>query len=471
MAPVLDISVAIGSVVGSLTTATTSAPTVTPYAPVGAGVQSAPSLFTTATTDITSHGPYEGTPTTTGAEQAYATLSATISPLPKTATYYNDNGKLQQPEVIPYQPFGGKGYDQVPVYQVESDHDFESLALGIHQELIELDLFHYGLALFNESEFEEAGLTKSDRDLLQYMAVQETGHATLVANMLGWDAAPRQCTYDYPFKTVREYIDFMQKRTRWGESGNWGFIGHLDSREVATLLVQAEAIEARQQSVFRQMLGLHPMPIWFAPGIPQSWHWTLLAQYISSCPENNTRVAWQNFPALHVADQPNPNRINANNTQPWELVGNRTGDPSDSTVVPDDDNCLETDETGSSCIAAISQDRYIPLSYPGKVINLTWDAPGAAVGPNNSYVTSTTAGEPAYVAWLGQYNLTYTPLTKTSNNSGSTYQPAGDVFQGDPALNGTAFIALTDTDELFLTPFNLSLINPHVAALGLYQAG
>jgi hypothetical protein len=32
------------------------------------------------------------------------------------------------------------------------------------------------------------------------------------------------------------------------------------------------------------------------------------------------------------------------------------------------------------------------------------------------------------------------------------------------------FIALTDSD-LFLTPFNLSMINPHVVALGVYQAG
>lgn len=351
---------------------------------------------------------------------------------------------------------------------MESDHDFESLALGIHQEYIELDLFHYGLAVFNESEFEAAGLTKEDRDLLQYMAVQEAGHATLLTNLLG-EAAPKQCTYDYPFTTVREYIDFMQKLTRWGESGNWGFLGHMDSREAATLLVQAEAIEARQQAIFRQLLGLHPMPIWFAPGIPQSWHWTLLSQYISSCPENNTRVVWQNFPALHVVNQPNPNRLHANDTEDWELVGNRTGDPSKSTI-PSDDSCVNNTETGYSCAPAISHDRVEPLSFPGREVFLTWDEPGLAVGPNNSYTTSTTAGEPRYVAWLGQFNLTYTPLTKTGANSGKTYQPKADTFETDPALNGTAFIALTDS-TLYVTPFNLSLINPHVRALGLYQAG
>jgi len=93
-----------------------------------------------------------------------------------------------------------------------------------------------------------------------------------------------------------------------------------------------------------------------------------------------------------------------------------------------------------------------------------------AVGPNNSYVTSTTAGQPTFVAWVSQLNLTYTPLTVTGANQGFTYQPANEVYQGDPAVNGTMFVALTDSD-LFLTPFNLSMINPHVFALGIYQAG
>jgi len=67
-------------------------------------------------------------------------------------------------------------------------------------------------------------------------------------------------------------------------------------------------------------------------------------------------------------------------------------------------------------------------------------------------------------------NLTYTPLNVTGQNKGWTYQPAREVYQGEGAANGTMFVALTDSD-LFLTPFNLSMINPHVAALGLYQAG
>ena len=139
----------------------------------------------------------------------------------------------------------------------------------------------------------EAGLTAEDRALIAHMAIQETGHATLLTNMLG-EAAPVQCTYNYPFRTVREFIDFNQKLTRWGESGVLGFLNHLDAREVGQMLLQSITVESRQQLTFRQMLGVPPQPEWFETGIPQSWAWTYLAQYISSCPANQTRLAWQN---------------------------------------------------------------------------------------------------------------------------------------------------------------------------------
>ncbi|ORY17756.1 ferritin-like domain-domain-containing protein [Clohesyomyces aquaticus] len=419
----------------------------------------------------TSHGPFSGTPTTTGAVTANTTLAQMIAPLPPnpTATYYNAQGVLLNPAPAPYTPNGGLGTNGTePRYLVNSDFDFESIALGLYQEWIELDLFNNGLAIFSDDDFLEAGLTAEDRSYIAFMAVQESGHATLLSNMLG-EAAPPQCTYDYPFRTVREFIDFNQKLTRWGESGVWGFINHLDSREVGQLLSQSIATEARQQMSFRQMLGLHPMPVWFETGIPQSWAWTYLAPYISSCPENTTRLAWQNFPVLHVVNQPNPNRFSPNDTKPNEVVGNRVADPSDS-LIPADESCVNLNVTGYACGPAIAHNRSEPLSFPGKQVNFTWDAPGQAVGPNNSYVTSTSAGTPAFVAWVSQLNLTYTPLTITGNNSGFTYQPASVVYQGDPAANDTMFVALTDAD-IFLTPFNLSMINPHVAALGLYQAG
>ncbi|KAF2673203.1 hypothetical protein BT63DRAFT_149401 [Microthyrium microscopicum] len=438
--------------------------------PKGTESGAAPPRVSSDPTGHTSHGPFSGTATTTGAVTR-AFLASSIPALPPnpTATYYNTDGYLQHDEPAPYTPAGGLGTNGTePRYMVESDFDFESIALGLYQEWIELDLFNNGLAVFSAEDFAAVGLTAEDRALIAFMAQQESGHATLLTNMLG-PKAPVQCTYNYPFTNVREFIDFNQKLTRWGESGVWGFINHLDSREVGQLLSQSIATEARQQMSFRQMLGLHPMPVWFETGIPQSWSWTYLAPYISSCPENQTRLAWQNFPALHILNQPNPNRFSPNDTAWAEVTGNRTSDPSQANIT-ESASCVHLNTTGYGCGPGISHNRSEPLSFAGKKIYFAWDAPGQAVGPNNSYTTSTSAGAPTFVAWVSQLNLTYTPLTVTGESSGFTYQPAGEVYEGDPAVNGTMFVALTDTD-LFLTPFNLSMINPHVAALGVYQAG
>ncbi|PYI28417.1 putative stress response protein Rds1 [Aspergillus indologenus CBS 114.80] len=428
----------------------------------------APPVVTYSTSQA--HTPYTGTPTTTGALTA-SSIGPGVSPLPPApgAFDYPSDGELHAPEPGPYTPAGGVGTNGTePVYNAKSDFDFESLALALYQEYIELDLFHDGLARFSEEDFTAAGLDAEDRHLIEFMANQEVGHATMLTNILG-AAAPKQCNYVYPYTTVHEFIDFCQKLTRFGEAGVYGFLAHLDSREAATLLTQSITTEARQQLIFRQFEGLFPMPVWFEVGVPQSWAWTLLAPYIADCPADQTRLAWQNFPALSIVNQPNPFRIKGSEAS-GETISNGTN-VSNSTVVPESDSCLNSTEVGIDCSPAITHNRTNPLSYPGRQVFLTWEEPGKAVGPNNSYVTSTSAGEPKFVAWASQLNVTYSPLTLNGSNSGSTIQPDVSTYAGDPAANGTLFIAITDSD-LFVTPFNITMLNPHVVAgPALYQSG
>ncbi|KAI5293569.1 hypothetical protein KEM52_005422 [Ascosphaera acerosa] len=432
------------------------------------------------------HTPYTGTPTTTGALTMSAQATS-IKQKPAPTNTYKLDGKLHDPEPIPYQPHGGAGMDgTVPVYQPKSDFDMESFKLALYQEWIELDLFNYGLEKFSEQDFTDAGLTPADRELIQFMADQEIGHATLLSNIIG-PAAPRQCQYSYPFTTVKEFFDFCQKLTKFGEAGVYGYLSHLNSREAATLLLQSITTEARQQMAFRQLTGLFPMPVWFEVGVPQSWAWSLLAPYIASCPEGQTRLAWQNFPALTVLNNPNPM--------------SRTGQSSSDVVVPGVSMSNESaaiEPCGDACKAALSNIRDQPLSTPGYQVRLVWEGPGKAVGPNNSYVTSTLAKAPEYAMWVTQLNVTYSKLQDVSEISGSngtmngtanlggigslsgesgkaysgvTTVPPGATFIGDPAINGTIFVAVTDSNP-YLTSYNLSMINPHVVAgPALFQAG
>lgn len=92
-------------------------------------------------TSATFHGPYTGTPTTTGAADGPTTTAASIPMLPPnpTATYYNSKGYPINPMPAPYTPAGGLGTNGTqPRYMVESDFDFESIALGLYQEVSSL---------------------------------------------------------------------------------------------------------------------------------------------------------------------------------------------------------------------------------------------------------------------------------------------------------------------------------------------
>lgn len=268
------------------------------------------------------HTPFTGTPSTTGVLTASSIGSGISSSGPAAgATNYPSDGQLHNAQPAAYVPAGGVGTNgSEPVYNAKSDFDYESLvcnekdrnkdqrltsiqALALYQEWIELDLFQDGLNRFSDSDFAAAGLTSDDRDLIAFMAQQEAGHATMLSNILGAEA-PQQCSYIYPYNNVREFVDFCQKLTRFGESGVYGFIAHLDSREAATLLTQSITTEARQQMIFRQFEGLFPMPVWFEVGVPQSWAWTLLAPFISSCPANQTRLIGRTFQRCRSSTSP-----------------------------------------------------------------------------------------------------------------------------------------------------------------------
>lgn len=186
-------------------------PAIHTTAPTGTQSGAAAPQRSSIPTGATSHGPYSGKPTTTGAV-SNAPSGTTIAALPPnpTATYYNTNGQLQHQEPIPFTPYGGLGTNGTePRYMVNSDFDYESITLGLYQEWIELDLFNNAVALFTVEDFAAAGLNTEDISLIQFMAQQEQGHATLLSNMLG-PTAPPQCTYNYPFTNVREFVDFSK---------------------------------------------------------------------------------------------------------------------------------------------------------------------------------------------------------------------------------------------------------------------
>lgn len=105
------------------------------------------------------------------------------------------------------------------------------------------------------------------------MTDEDVGHATPLNNMLGAGGSSTfACTTSWAINE-REHIDFSQKLARFGESV-YGFLYHLEARQLGQLLLQSTLTEARQQMIFRQFGSLFSVPVWFEVGIPQTYAWT-----------------------------------------------------------------------------------------------------------------------------------------------------------------------------------------------------
>ena len=121
---------------------------------------------------------------------AVAWPTTTTTPTTNTTTALN------------FQPSGGLGTNSTPpFYHPLSDFDFQSLVrltclshrstdittqnLALNQQLLELDLFHFGLATFTVQDFEDVQIFEADRFLIQFLADQKVSHATLLSNMIG----------------------------------------------------------------------------------------------------------------------------------------------------------------------------------------------------------------------------------------------------------------------------------------------
>lgn len=77
------------------------------------------------------HGPFTGSPTTTGPLTASAGIHGTAltsGPPSPAATTYPSDGQLHEPQPAPYVPAGGLGTNGTrPVYRVQSDYDYQSV--------------------------------------------------------------------------------------------------------------------------------------------------------------------------------------------------------------------------------------------------------------------------------------------------------------------------------------------------------
>ncbi|KAK0517665.1 hypothetical protein OC842_008040, partial [Tilletia horrida] len=72
------------------------------------------------------------------------------------------------------------------------------------------------------------------------------------------------------------------------------------------------------------------------------------------------------------------------------------------------------------------------LTYPGRIVELSWDAPGQIQGPYPQRTQTKSNGVPKFAAWFGNLNVTMTPLFNVNLTArrAKTKQPDDVIFPG-----------------------------------------
>lgn len=81
-------------------------------------------------------------------------------------------------------------------------------------------------------------------------------------------------------------------------------------------------------------------------------------------------------------------------------------------------------------------------------------------------MTSTNVGALWFASWVTRLNITYSPSQNISGNTARTVQPTVNTVENEPAINGTIFLVLTDSD-LYNASFDPTQFNPDARALRL----
>ncbi|KAL5408087.1 hypothetical protein PMIN04_011520 [Paraphaeosphaeria minitans] len=213
----------------------------------------------------------QGTSSSTTSSAAAATSSAAAAP-PAAA------------------PAAGKGLTDVDILQ-----------FALTAEHLESTFYSQGFAKFPMSDFTALGLTDSQVKTLMVVGQTEATHVTtLQAAIAGAGAKPVEpCMYNFnaSLKDAKTMVATARVLEAVGVSAYLGAAPLVNSSDVLTAAATIVTVEARHQAFIRSASGAEPIPAAFDTPLGPRAVFTLVSQFISSCPEGSN-LNIQAFPSI-----------------------------------------------------------------------------------------------------------------------------------------------------------------------------
>ncbi|KAI0357741.1 hypothetical protein OH77DRAFT_1295083 [Trametes cingulata] len=188
------------------------------------------------------------------------------------------------------------------VTAVPAFSDLGLMQFALTLEHLESSFFSGGLSKYSTSDFTNAGYPSWVRGRFQQIADNEAAHVAFLQEELGSNA-PAACTYDFPYHDVKSFINLAQKIESISAGAYLGLARHINDTSVLNAGASIAATEARQAGwITSTVLKNQPWDGAFETPIPPSAAWSLIRNYISSCPDSNPDLPLVTLPSLKVSD-------------------------------------------------------------------------------------------------------------------------------------------------------------------------
>lgn len=171
-------------------------------------------------------------------------------------------------------------------------------------EHLEATFYRHALAKVPAKNF--TALVKSDAHFytnLKKVAKDEADHVTFLTTALkAAKIAPvKECKYNFGVTTAAEYLQLASILEGVGVSAYLGAVASVADKGYLTAAGSIFSVEARHSAYLRSVQMQTPFALAF--DIPLSFlqAWTLAAQFIVSCPEDQPKLPFYSYPTLGVS--------------------------------------------------------------------------------------------------------------------------------------------------------------------------
>lgn len=187
-----------------------------------------------------------------------------------------------------------------------SDADILNYALTL--EHLENAFYRDGLAKFDVANFKANGSDEATYGRVKTIASDEATHVEFLTGALTAAGAKpvAECTYNFGYTDVKSFLATAAVLEGVGVSAYLGAAASIVSKTYLTAAGSILTVEARHAAYIRNQIGQEPFPQPFDNPLSLNSVFTLAAQFIVKCPEDNPALPVKAFPVLAATSKDTP---------------------------------------------------------------------------------------------------------------------------------------------------------------------